>query len=712
MGTSDFIATVPFGPGAEAEQKTWEAVRAAFDDRDVLGFWRFPTFAKVGGRFKEPDILLADRELGLIVIEVKAFDIHAILGIHGDDWDVPHFTPRPAPHRQARQQLNSLLHYARMEPMLESDVTGRALVALPHVTRAQWGERGYDRLPTSPPILFKEDLVPSRVLNVIKEAAPMAHGRLLTDAQWKVLLSVLGGRPAHRRPERVAVSSGRSRASVVAELQTRLYDFDGQQARIGYTVVPGPQRIRGIAGSGKTVLLCQRAAQMHLRHPDWDIAYVFFTRSLYDYVEESLDRWLRFFSNGEVGYAQARHKLRALHAWGAQGRPGLYRELCRHAGVPFMTAKDTNQKAPNRGLAEASLALLKSQRLKPCFDAILIDEGQDLVVEDDLKQGDRQAIYGMAYDALRPVSADKPDDRRLIWAYDEAQSLSSLKIPTASELFGPERAKLFQGRHEGGGFKSEVMRRCYRTPGPILTAAHALGMGLLRPDGMLSGLTTQDGWRDIGYEVEGQFLSGHQVTLRRPPEHSPNPMPELWPQPLFAFDSHPSRADELATLVENLRANLGPDGLKPSRELLVVVLGEGEEANTLQRQTAMALMAADIPVFIPTALGPNQLNPRYPNNDPDKFWHAGAVTVSLIHRAKGNEAEMVHVVGLDRVARREDDIQMRNQLFVALSRARGWVSLSGVGESELNDEVRRVLESDGTYRFTFRRPPRRDMVDV
>jgi superfamily I DNA and RNA helicase len=229
---------------------------------------------------------------------------------------------------------------------------------------------------------------------------------------------------------------------------------------------------------------------------------------------------------------------------------------------------------------------------------------------------------------------------------------------------------------------------------------------------MLSGLTTQDGWRDIGYEVEGQFLSGHQVTLRRPPEHSPNPMPELWPQPLFAFDSHASRADELAMLVENVRANLGPDGLKPSRELLVVVLGEGDEANVLQRQTATALMEAEIPVFIPTALGPNQLNPRYPNHDPDKFWHEGAVTVSLIHRAKGNEAEMVHVVGLDRVARREDDIQMRNQLFVALSRARGWVSLSGVGEHELNDEVRRVLESEGTYRFTFRRPPRRDMVDV
>ena len=40
------------------------------------------------------------------------------------------------------------------------------------------------------------------------------------------------------------------------------------------------------------------------------------------------------------------------------------------------------------------------------------------------------------------------------------------------------------------------MQRCYRTPGPILTAAHAIGMGLLRDEGMLRGLTT----RKIGKE--------------------------------------------------------------------------------------------------------------------------------------------------------------------------------------------------------------------
>ncbi|MOA65299.1 hypothetical protein D3C78_1916390 [compost metagenome] len=71
----------------------------------------------------------------------------------------------------------------------------------------------------------------------------------------------------------------------------------------------------------------------------------------------------------------------------------------------------------------------------------------------------------------------------------------------------------------------------------------------------------------------------------------------------------------------------------------------------------------------------------------------------------------MHVVAFDQVARREDDIRMRNQLFVAMSRARGWVSLSGVGEQPMCDEVRQVMASEGEYRFTLRRPPRRELQD-
>ena len=79
--------------------------------------------------------------------------------------------------------------------------------------------------------------------------------------------------------------------------------------------------------------------------------------------------------------------------------------------------------------------------------------------------------------------------------------------------------------------------------------------------------------------------------------------------------------------------------------------------------------------------------------------------------AKGNEAEMVHVVGFDLVARDEGSVNLRNGLFVALTRSRGRARLSGVGEYVMCDEMRSVFATSDTFTFTFSRAPRRAFGD-
>lgn len=165
----------------------------------------------------------------------------------------------------------------------------------------------------------------------------------------------------------------------------------------------------------------------------------------------------------------------------------------------------------NEGLADLFKPLMKKTALKPIFDAVLIDEGQDLVADPiELNYEDKQAIYWMAYQSLRPCDPKQPEERRLIWAYDEAQNLDTLKIPTSKELFGEELSQLLsKGRQYKSGInKSKVMHRCYRTRGEILTAAHAIGMGLLRPEGMLSGLTTKAEWESIGLKFRDLLEKG------------------------------------------------------------------------------------------------------------------------------------------------------------------------------------------------------------
>ncbi len=462
--------------------------------------------------------------------------------------------------------------------------------------------------------------------------------------------------------------------------------------------------LRGIAGSGKTVVLCQKAAWTHLQHPEWDIALVFFTRSLYDLVIGQVKLWLHHFSKGEVQYESQNSKLRVFHAWGTKDQPGLYRTICKaHNIKPFPLNRSCNYTPPEM-VADVVIQLLKATEITPMFDAILIDEGQDLVVGDELKYNGKQPIYWMAWQALRPVDPQHPEKRRLIWVYDEAQTLHGLKVPTAKELFGEELSNIVVGAHKGGIQKSAVMKTCYRTPAPILTAAHAIGMGLLRPEGMLSGFTKKKDWEGIGYEVTGNFCNGQQITLHRPWQHSPNPVPALWEKPVLEFEMYESREAELTALAHNIRQNLEVEGLKPSRDILVVVLGaNAEEAMEQETEVAGFLKDRGIDIYIPTAQKINDL--ERDNDSRNQFWREGGVTVSLIHRAKGNEADLVYVVGFDSVARDESNINLRNSLFVALTRARGWVKLSGAGSYPMCDEMRRVIAGGNTFSFTYKRPP-------
>ncbi len=706
-----FITTEPLGKGGESgEQLVWNIVQDAFADRECIGYWRYPIFSQVGKFRKEPDILIADFDLGLIVIEVKSITIDQIVNLAGHRWEYQNFyTTFGNPYQQAENQLFALLEYSDREPTLYRKITGRVLIALPLIGEEQWQERGFDRLPANPPILFKNNLHPSpSICEKIKQTPPVIQGNKLTLKQWKLLLSVLAGTPLFCQPSPRILSHSQSRGSILRKLRSRISQFDWQQEKIGKEIPPGPQRIRGIAGSGKTVLLCQKAAHMHLKHPDWKIAFVFFSRSLYHPIIEQIDKWLRYFSNNQQGYDRKNRHLRVLHAWGAKRQPGLYSTLCRQAGVNRLTVNDIESKQPNEALAEVCIQLLKETSIPQLFDAILIDEGQDLIV-DRWKYEQKQPFYWLAYQALRPADPVHPEQKRLIWAYDEAQSLESLSIPTASELFGEDLGHLVTGKYAGGIKKSEIMHRCYRTPGSILTAAHGIGMGLLRPGGMLTGITRKDEWKAIGYQVKGRFSPGQKIILKRPGENSPNPMPELWQGSVIEFKAYGDRTSELTALAKNITYNLRCDGLRPSREILVIVLGSFFQAARLEIHLARFLIRQGIDIFIPSSPDCNILKPDKDNCDPNKFWCEGAVTVSRIHRAKGNEADMVYVVGLDNVAKDESNIYLRNQLFVALTRARGWVKLSGIGAYPMYEEMHRVIQSGDTFTFTFRRPPKREI---
>lgn len=706
-------------PGEKGEKKVWDSIKQAYRDKDnqdkCIAYWRYPLFTKVGENRKEPDILIADKDHGITIIEVKSITIDQLVAVNGHSWEYQNYYEKSgSPYQQAENQLYSLLSAFDREVELRRKIKGKVLIALPNISEEEWCAQGFDRLPSVPPIIFSNSLGRATLLRKIENAVNIQSGSEIDEKQWHVISSVLSGSPVYRREIVNAQADLTTRLGVINSLTTKLSEMDIQQENIGKIIPPGPQRIRGIAGSGKSVLLCQKAAHMHLKYPEWDIALVFFSRSLYEEVSNQVDKWLQHFSNGDVCYDDSvKKKLRVLHAWGGKDRQGFYSLVCASHGVKALTVNDIREKGisgTGNSLGYICSDFLKSApKIVPLFDAILIDEGQDLMVMDAYKYEDKQPFYWLAYQMLRPIDEEDLINRRLIWAYDESQSLDNLTIPTSKELFGnaPEFKNFVAGNHKGGTKKSEIMHRCYRTPGPILTAAHAIGMGLLRPDGMLRGITNKEDWKNIGYEVlEGNFRQGETITLQRPAKNSPNLVPELWKDPVLKFTTYHSRKEELYALAEAIKLNIKNDYLTPSKHILVIVLGEGKVANDLQKEVANTLIQHQIDCYIPSMKEKNQITVKdWRDKKPDKFIEDGAVTISLVPRAKGNEANVVYVVGADLVAKNEANIQLRNQLFVGLTRSKGWANLSGIGDYPMYKEIDNVISSGDTFTFEFKRAP-------
>ena len=82
------------------------------------------------------------------------------------------------------------------------------------------------------------------------------------------------------RKKRTGLLKENSLGSIIKKIELEIANLDEWQKKAAFEIPEGPQRIRGLAGSGKTVVLALKAAYLHSQHPDWNIAVTFYTRSL------------------------------------------------------------------------------------------------------------------------------------------------------------------------------------------------------------------------------------------------------------------------------------------------------------------------------------------------------------------------------------------------------------------------------------------------
>lgn len=508
----------------------------------------------------------------------------------------------------------------------------------------------------------------------------LKHREPLDSSLVTRLLSVLQ-RVTNIKPMKKRVDAVRenSRGSKLKIIEKSIANLDRWQQAAAIETPDGPQRIRGLAGSGKTVVLALKAALLHSKNPSWDIAFTFQSRALYQQIDDLITRFTFEHMSDRPDYS----KLQVLHSWGSSSKQGIYSRIASSLNAPvrdFAYASGMyGRDGAFQGICRELLDISRGVEITPIFDAVLIDEAQDLPPE----------FFQLVFKFTR-------EPKRIIWGFDELQKLSDSMMPDTDELFGrgedgESRVSLYQG--EDAPQRDIVLPVCYRNTPWALAVAHGLGIGVYRPEGLVQHPDNPKLWSEIGYEVKAGTLElGERVSLQRSSRHTPEYF-RLLLDNRDALSVHQFEIDEQQDrwVADQIRINLSDDELEADD--ILVVLPDA--------YTAKSRAASIISILSRLGISAHLVGV---NSSQDEVFREGSVAIAHIHRAKGNEAPMVYVVDSQRTLLGQNQVSRRNTLFTAITRSRAWVRVCGYGAkmSLVKDEIDKIVKSD--YKLDFRIP--------
>ncbi|GCD48433.1 DEAD/DEAH box helicase [Streptomyces paromomycinus] len=478
--------------------------------------------------------------------------------------------------------------------------------------------------------------------------------------------------------KRSSVQDDASRGAVLKIIEAGIANLDQWQKAAAIETPQGPQRIRGLAGSGKTVVLALKAAYLHTQHPEWRIAFTYYSRALHEQIDNLVTRFAFEYSNDrpDADY------LQIMHSWGSASRAGLYSEMARAAGT---TARDWNYARATYGMDDAFqgvcrelLTIVRETRPDPVFDVVLIDEAQDLPPE----------FFQLVYHFTK-------DPKRIVWGYDELQKLSESAMPSTDELFGtgPDGEPLVPlVNRDKEPRKDIVLPVCYRNTPWALATAHALGIGAYSEGGLLQHFDEPELWDDIGYEtVRGQLVLGAPVALRRKHDSAPAYFREhLTVDDAVVMQAFDSQEAQDIWVARQIQKNLDEDELE--HDDILIVLPDVYRAKSRAPRLMRTLREHGIPSHLVGV-----------STSADTVFVRDSIALAHIFRAKGNEAPMVYVIDAQYAAGDYNAVTRRNTLFTAITRSRAWVRIVGYGAAMdvISREIDTVRQKNFQLEFTI-----------
>ncbi|MCQ6277060.1 AAA family ATPase [Bacillus sp. V3B] len=432
---------------------------------------------------RRPDFVIIGPDLGLVVLEVKDYTKNTLLQINHEEWHIVatsgEQTIIKSPMKQARDNTFHLVDVLKKDKnLVQLDGKYKFQLKFPYghgvvftrlFSREFIKEGLYSVVEPNLCLTrdeidpdkegFSEDILMEKILNMF-----VVPFRLREPLTYEEINSIR----YHLFPEVRISAEFKPPVPYQDQLLLSLHDIktmDLHQENLAKQIGDKNRLIRGVAGSGKTLILASRAKMLSKDHPDWKILILCYNISLANGIQQMVTHMLNepedlfdfdFTSNTVENTKDHKNVMvRNFHSW-------LKNDLnIRGQQIPNIITKLENNEA-----------------ILPKYDAILIDEGQDFEA-----------------DWLRLVSSlINEETQSLLLVEDRAQTIYKRK-----RSYVQDTGLNFRGR-------SKVLSINYRNTSQIVTFA----WDFYRKHSVFKD-------KVVNREVEGEIISP-QSTKRKGPE--------------------------------------------------------------------------------------------------------------------------------------------------------------------------------------------------
>lgn len=603
--------------------------------------------------YREPDFRTEGREvptftivspsLGLVFIKAYRYTDEDQLVIGERNWQI-----NGQPQRSEYYRFRNYVHKIKArvdDPLIEftNELVPRTVYFFPNIHKQNTRDALREKLKEQETVFFVDDS-PFNISNLDSS---------LSIKDFELLVSIIQNSNILNKSSSYIVEEPAKNMSEVIELHNKkIAQFDSEQMAASLTITDKCERIRGLAGSGKTVLLAMKAAKLHYKYPDKKIAFVFFTKSLYNQANSLIRKYYNQIADDEPNW----ENLKVLHSWGGKTTgEGFYSYICK--------AHEISPRPFNRSEADVFVDNCKELldlSLKEIFDFILIDEAQDFPL----------VFFRLAYKVAR-------NPKKIVIAYDELQTTSNVKIPAFEELFGNTNGVANVKLAPEFDY---TLKKSYRNTLDTLITAFSFGFGFY--DELTQIIQDETTWDALGFKTNSSFTTGSTIVVTRPVENSPNSLPSNWKkQSPVEMKVLEKSEDEIDFIAHKIYSFIIDEKVKPTDILVIdIAMNRTKSLNSLQ----FKLASMNISSYLPGVMA-----------DARHFFEEGSVTLSTPRNAKGNEVPIVFVMGCEDIYQKTNMFEKRvarNFMFISITRSKGWVILTAAGrvKGRFSGEFRKI----------------------